>query len=256
MSAQGFSGGMRGALLAALLLAACGSETQDAADAAPDAGPATAAAFADVVVDAPGDTGEGFTDAELAVNGVRGAGELASGTDVFSLGFEPDVDAHIVLRWSGRTVLNGPGADFAVFENPFEHSGGLFIDPAIVYLSRDGASWVPFPHEYLADDPSEYDADPALWDGFAGLTPVLLHEEDNPVDPQDPELAGGDHFDLDDLPTDDAEAAAISADGFSFLKIVSAPAEDNPDTGEPYVAEAISNGADIDGVYAWYFAEE
>jgi hypothetical protein len=215
-------------------------------------------AAADVVVEAPGDTGEGFGDAQHAVNGVRGCGDTCGSTDVFSLGLTPGVDDYVVLRWSGRRVLNGPGADFVVFENAFLRGGGpdRFIDPVVVFVSRDGVTWVPFPHDYTAPDETAYSYDPASWPGFAGLGPVRLHAEDNPVDPFDAEAAGGDGFDLDELPDDDAEAAAIKSEGFVYLKLVSAAAHENPDTGAPYPKEPISNGPDIDGVYGRWLAVE
>jgi hypothetical protein len=212
-------------------------------------------AFADTVVDAPGHTGEGFGDSANAANGVYGCGADCSSEDVFSLGYEDGIDNYVTLRWSGRTVLNGEGADFAVFENPFLVGGGpsCFMDQAVVQVSRDGEAWVTLPHDYLNGDETVYEPDPALWVGFAGVTPALYNEDSNPVAPYDAEAAGGDHFDLDDLADGDEEAAAIKAEGFTFLKITSAPSLTNPDTGEGFVHENISNGADIDGAYAWYF---
>ena len=212
-------------------------------------------ACADEVVEAPGATGVDFGDPERAVNGVRGGGAEAGGTDVFSLGIEPGVDSELVLRWSERLVLNGPGVDFVVFENAFESGGGVFMDLATVEVSRDGVAWVAFEHDYVADDETGWSNDPADWSGFAGRSPVLLHDEDNPVDPVDPAVAGGDGFDLDDLPAD-AEADLIRTEGFVYLRLTSAPAVLNPDTGEPFVRDPISNGADIDGVYAALLADE
>jgi len=213
---------------------------------------------ADEVVDAPGDTGVGFGDAQNAVNGVRGCGQTCGSLDVFSLGFDAGVDNYLVLRWSGRRVLNGPGVDFVVFENGFFWGAGpeRFMDHLVVYVSRDGVTWVPFPHDYTAEDETAFSWDPTRWPGFAGVSPVLLHAETNPVDPFDADQAGGDGFDLDDLPDDGGEAAAIQREGFVYLKLVSAHSEVNPDTGEPYPKEPISNGPDIDGVYGRWLAAD
>jgi hypothetical protein len=213
-----------------------------------------AAALADVVTEAPGDTGSGLGDARHAIDGVHGAGSAQGNTDdVFSLGYGAGADDHVVLSWSGRNVTNGPGADFAVFENAFLVGGGpeAFMDPAVVYVSRDGALWVPFPHDYLAADETAYSALPSDWSGFAGVTPVLLNDDTNPVDPLDAATAGGDRFDLDAL-SDIGEEGAIKADGFRYLKLVSAAVETNSDTGAPFVHDDISNGPDIDGAYARY----
>ncbi|MFH2007516.1 MAG: LIC_13355 family lipoprotein [bacterium] len=209
---------------------------------------------ADGVVDAPGDTGEGVTDAENAVNGVRGCGLGCGGDDGFSLGYVDGEDNYLVLDWGEKRVQNGPGTDLVVFENCFLISGGpaVFMDPLIVQVSRDGDTWVSFPHDYIHDDETVYSNNPAHWRGFAGVRPVLYHAEENPVDPFDPLAAGGDHFDLSDLPDDGGEAEEIKREGFRYLRLVTAPSQTNPDTGVPYPKEAISNGADIDGVLARY----
>ena len=222
--------------------------------------PAVPSAPADVVVTAPGHTGEAPFDAELAVNGVRGGGRQGGGADVFSLGNEPgpEGDESLVVRWSDRRVTNGPGPDFVVFENGFRLGAGeaTFMDLVIVELSRDGETWVTLAHDYVHADETEYSNLPAHWVGFAGRQPVLLHEESHPVDPFDAELAGGDAFDLADLPDSDLEARAIKQHGFTFIRLVSAAARTNPDTGNPFVADPISNGADIDGVYGRYLEPE
>jgi len=208
---------------------------------------------AGILVASPG-VDEETADATKAVNGVRGCGEGCGSTDVASLSPEPPEKAYIVLSWGGRRVTDGPGADFVVFENPFAISrgGGVFMDQLVVFLSRDGVTWVPFPYDYTASDETVYSDDPAHWEGFAGVTPVLFHEEENPVDPFHTAVAGGDAFDLADLPVDGGEAEAIREGGFSFLKLVVASACENPDTGEPFVSDPMSNGGDIDGVYGRY----
>lgn len=210
------------------------------------------------VADAPGDLGGGFHNANNAVNGVRGGGPGKGSTDTFSLGYSDGVDNYIIIRWHGLRVLNGPGTDIAVFENPFSigEDNLRFMDHVVLYFSQDGHVWVPFPHNYLAADETLYSADPDHWQGFAGITPVLLNEDSNQVDPFDPSLAGGDHFDLDDLPDHDPDALSIKEGGFSYLKLVSAPSTANPDTGEPFVRDLASDGADIDGVYARYLVPD
>jgi len=197
------------------------------------------AACADLVVDAPGASGVGFGDPALAVNGVRGAGLTGGGTDTYSMGLDEGVNDTLVLAWSGRRVLNGPGVDLVVFENAFEVSGPatVFMDLVIVEASSDGETWVAWPHAYEAVDPSAYSHDPLDWIGFAGRTPVLLHDDDAPVEPVDVDLAGGDGFDLDDLPDE-----ALRAEGITLVRLRSA--------GIEFPRDVVSNGPDIDGVYA------
>jgi hypothetical protein len=213
---------------------------------------------ADRVVEAPGHTGRGFFDAERAVNGVRGGGLDVQGTDVFSLGYDPGVDDLVVVQWTGARVSDGPGVDLVVFENAFEiasaasTSGARFMDPAVVEVSADGTLWVALPHGYLAPDGESFSTDPDHWSGFAGVSPVLLHEEDNRVDPFDVDLAGGDGFDLATLDPRDPAADAVLRDGAAFVRIRSASSLTDPATGAPFPRHPAANGPDIDGVYGRY----
>lgn len=211
--------------------------------------------LADEVVEAPGATGEGFGDPTRAVNGVRGAGPSQGSFDVYSLDY--DARPYLVLGFRGRVVTDGPGDDFAVFENGFRYASGrgYFMDPVIVSVSRDGQTWVDMPHAYVAADPTRYSHAPEDWEGFAGLTPVLLHAEDNPVDPFDRVAAGGDAFDLASLPLDGGEAEAIRREGFRYVRLESAAIRVNPETGQRYPRDPTSNGADIDGVIGRWLAE-
>ena len=200
----------------------------------------------------PGDTAPNNLNG--ALNGVHGAGANGGSQDVLSLGFKVGTDDMVVLSWSQGRVQNGPGTDFVVFENAFLISGGpnVFMDHVIVELSVDAEQWVTYPHDYLAEDETAYSANPEDWQGFAGVTPVLLNEDTMRVDPFDAQLAGGDHFDLDNLTGDDPLSEQIREDGFVYMRLVAAPTRVNPDTGDVFVRDAASNGADIDGVYVRY----
>ncbi len=233
-----------GLALASILACGCSYETLD-----------LSARHADVVAMAPGATGEGFGDSNRAVNGVRGGGRNEGSFDVYSL--DSTERTHLVLAWHGALLRDGPGIDFVVFENAFEiaDSGQNFMDPIVVSVSHDGVTFVDMPHAYLAPDLSRYSSDPAHWQGFAGRTPVLLHEEENPVDPFDPDAAGGDGFDLASLPESE-EGQRIRRDGVRFVRLTSAAIVINPETGEHYPRDPVANGADIDGVYArWLEAD-
>jgi hypothetical protein len=210
-------------------------------------GPVEAPVLVDAILAAPGASGTGRGDAALAVNGVRGAGEHAGSLDVYSL--PPGDDAWLALDLGG-TLRDGPGAELVVFENPFLISGGprRFMDPLVVEVSADGTRWLAFPHDYQAPDEARYSWEPGSWRGFAGITPVRLHEEDAPGDPFDAEAAGGDAFDLASLPG--PEGAALRAEGVRFVRLVSARIVTNPDTGLPYPHDPLSDGPDVDGVYA------
>ena len=208
--------------------------------------------FADTVVDAPGASDAPFRDPALAVNGVRGGGKGSGSMDVFSLGYRPGLDDTLTVRWSGARVADGDGDDLMVFENPFRYADDAwFMDLVIVEVSPDGESWAAFPVDYVAPDESVYIPDRSLWQGFAGRTPVWLHEDTFAVDPFFPKMAGGDGFDFAALPEGEVRDA-ILRDGALEVRFRSAATVTNPDTGAPFVRDPVSNGPDIDGVYARY----
>lgn len=205
--------------------------------------------FANEALEAPGERDDMFGDPALATNGVRGGGDREGSLDVFSL----RAGEYLVLAWSGQRVVDGPGDDLVVFENPFEFGEGLtFMDPTIVEVSLDGETWVAFPHDFVAEDESAYSHRRDDWVGFAGLAPVHLHAEDQPMDPFDP-AAGGDRFDLASLEGSE-EAERIRAEGFRYLRLSPASDHDNPDTGAKFVRDVLSDGPDIDGAFARHLA--
>lgn len=116
-----------------------------------------------------------------------GGGTMLGGTDVLSLGS----GGEIVLAFDDGTLVDGPGADLLVFENAF-YAGGdpaqPYAEPAAVAVSDDGVSWTEFPCRSVAYP----------FDGCAGWHAVLSTPE-NGIDPTDPDLAGGDAFDLADV---------------------------------------------------------
>ncbi len=157
----------------------------------------------------------------------------------------------LVLGFDGGRVPDVEGPDLAVFENPFDVQGspGRFIDPVVVEVSADCSAFVALPHARITDDPDAPADDPTQWTGFAGIEPVYLHAEDNPVDPFSDD-AGGDRLDLATLDPTDPVAAEVLADGALCVRLSSAVLWIDPQTGAPFPAHPASNGADIDGVYA------
>lgn len=206
----------------------------------------------DRVVEAP-PTVNPSDEAERAVNGVRGAGQRAGSFDVYSLGFDrPFVTLGLS---SERVLVDGPGDDFVVFENPFKVSPTyFFMDPLIVSVSHDGLSFVDFPHRYLFEVPTRYSADPQFWQGFAGLVPVTFNQADEGIHLLDAfgAAAGGDRFDLASLPAENLVAQQVWQQGVRFVRLTWAHTVTNPQTGSPYPADSASNGSDIDGVVGRY----
>src|SRR5207247_10463624 len=87
-------------------------------------------------------------DAELpgvVLGGPRGAGAFAGSTDTFSLG----LGGSIVLEFTDNVVVDGPGPDFTVFENPFLVRGTTtqapYAEPRTVAVSADGLHLATFP---------------------------------------------------------------------------------------------------------------
>ena len=228
-------------LIVAALLLGCATEEEEILILGP--------AYADEVLRAPGANPElDYGDPIAAINGVRGEGSNAGSMDVYSLGLELGVNDTLTLAWSGRRLIDSPGDDLIVFENPFLYSGGVFMDPVVVEVSANGADWLAFDVDYLAEDESIYLSEPSLWAGFAGLTPVKQNDDVAPLGDHAFELnLGGDAFDLADLPPGDMRDE-ILVQGACCIRLSSAAVHINPDTGDYFVRDAISNGADIDGV--------
>lgn len=147
----------------------------------------------------------------------KGAGLTSGSLDVISLGAASVDDpgstpygGSIIVGFEDNLVVDGPGADFTVFENAFYYlnSQGLadpetrVMEPAIVSVSQDGVTWHSFPFDFSP----RYDAKtgalnlkhPYVYNrGFAGVNPVISNGIN--VDATDPAVSGGDSFDLADL---------------------------------------------------------
>ena len=110
----------------------------------------------------------------------KGAGDAKGSFDVLTLGD----GGSIIVEFTDLIPIDGEGVDILVFENPFIG----WIEPGIVSASMDGVEW--FTWECQLSPPFE---------GCAGLTPVIAHETENCLDATDPNIAGGDGFDLADI---------------------------------------------------------
>ena len=144
-----------------------------------DAGPQP---FADRVVSFTPGPGAGFGQGnfpQVVLGPPHGAGSGAGSTDVLSLGN----GGEIVLAFDREVLVDGPGVDLLVFENPFVG----FVETGFVAASDDGVIW----HEWPCD-PLDVDGG---YPGCAGVHPVFSSPE-NAISPTDPATAGGDGFDL------------------------------------------------------------
>ncbi len=132
--------------------------------------------------------GFGAEDYPEIIWGSPAGGDLHAGsTDVLSLG----QGGEIVFGFGTTRIVDGEGADFAVFENPFLIGQGprIFMEPAEVGVSSDGTSWKDFPCE------TEYP-----YAGCAGTVPVAATTL---AEAKDPTESGGDLFDLSEVGLDE-----------------------------------------------------
>ncbi len=148
--------------------------------------------------------------------GPQGAGSGAGATTgLLSLG----EGGEIVLAFGDHEIVDGPGPDFIVFENPFLTAPyQSYAEPAIVGLSATdtaAASFVDFSCDLSV---TKGDAQNQSWayPGCAGVKPVLANPT-NCIDPTDPTLAGGDAFDLADLGLSRARYVRIRDAGLSTM---------------------------------------
>jgi hypothetical protein len=117
-----------------------------------------------------------------------GAGSVAGSLDVVSLG----VGGEIVVSLEPNGIVDGPGVDFIVFENPFWVGGDPNRPTAElgeVSVSDDGVAWKTFP---CTPGPGP------TYGTCAGWRPVYS-APGNGISPVDPATAGGDLFDLKDV---------------------------------------------------------
>lgn len=198
----------------------------DASTLAGDVSVTTSGVFpASVVSYAPG-AGAGFGADRMpgvVLGPPHGAGPKAGSLDVLSLG----KGGSIVLAFDGVEIVDGPGPDLLVFENPF--SG--WLETGEVSVSVDGSTWATFP--CAAGDKA------GGYPGCAGVHPVLA-APDNDIDPADAAHAGGDPFDLADLGLQRAR----------FVRI-----RDSGENGaDKYLAP--TGGFDLDGIIAIHHAAQ
>lgn len=121
--------------------------------------------------------------------------------DVLTLGD----DGEIVVGFGDDTLVDGPGADLVVYENPFLIGGNpdqVYAELGEVAVSVDGDNWTSF-----RCDPSDNEA--GEWPGCAGWRPVRSYDP-TAVIPLDPAITGGDPFDLADIGVERANYIRIT----------------------------------------------
>ena len=159
--------------------------------------PAGADPCADAVTSYTAGTNGGFQQdllPDIVLGAPYGAGSTSQSLDVVSLGD----GGSITIAFTDNQIVDGPGADFTIFENVFipANTTTPFTEAGVVAASADGVTYFTFPHG------------PGLT-GVAGITPVFANADTNTIDPRDPAVSGGDSFDL----------AAVGLASARFLRI-------------------------------------
>lgn len=152
--------------------------------------------FASEVVEVSYGPGQDFgRDAmpDIALGPPQGAGASQGSLDVVSLGN----GGSIVLGFGLGRIVDAPGPDFVVFENPFESGGAVFAELGTVAVSADGDSWHAFSCDAVAPP----------YGSCAGHTPVYLNDAGDEA--FEPSTSGGDAFDLADLGLSEARYVRI-----------------------------------------------
>ena len=160
-----------------------------------------------------------------------GTGDLFGSVDVVSLGDQGEIIVEL-----GHYVVDGPGPDFIVFENPFLIGGdptNPFAEPGEVSVSEDGKTWSTFP----CVGPFECDINGYPYGSCAGWHPIYSNP-DNGISPFDPVAAGGDVFDLADIGVKRAKFIRIR----DMNRVCSGP----PSAGFDLDAISIINAEDAD----------
>jgi hypothetical protein len=162
--------------------------------------------------------GAGFGQSAMPgviLEGPQGDGAGGGSLDVLSLG----QSGQVILSFGPYDIVDGPGPDFIVFENPFLNGPYQpFAEPAIVSLSTMGtiaSNFTDFPCDLTVTT-----GDPAkqIWPypGCAGVKPVLANVKTNSIPPNDPVQAGGDAFDLSTISFKQARYLRIKDAGLSL----------------------------------------
>jgi hypothetical protein len=154
-----------------------------------------------------------------------GGGTTQGSTDVVSLGG----GGEIVVSFEPNAIVDGPGVDLIVFENPFWIGGNpnhIYDEPGEVSVSDDGVSWVPFPCTTPQSAPPPY--------GQCGGWHVIDSNPDNGINPLDPSVAGGDPYDLADIGVKHAR----------YVRVRDMTQETCPTAGP----KPITNGFDLDAM--------
>lgn len=164
--------------------------------------------------------------------------------DVCSLG-----DGGTITLYFDTGIRDGPGDDFAVFENGFFVPGGLFGELAFVEVSSNGVDYARFVSTSLQLDPVSGGAliDPSDFENLAGDQPWNVGTGFDLSELVDDPLAIGGYLDLTDIQY--VRVVDVVGDGSTFDG-------DGQPIFDPYPTAFPSGGFDIDAIGVIHTAPE
>ncbi|MHC5063629.1 MAG: hypothetical protein ACYTG5_06610 [Planctomycetota bacterium] len=196
--------------------------------------------------DSNNNAGGGIFDPAKTLGPPSGGGLFAGSLDVHSLG----AGGFLTLGFD-VSVIDGPGADFIVAENPFL-TGPFesFAETFFVEVSSDGINFARFPSAYHgpATSPGGFGVSGiGSFDNLGGSLPVRAG---NPgVDMQDVVEAGGDAFDLADLSADPlVSAGLLDLQDVNQVRLVDVQGGVDQDSRGRIIQDPSSGSADIDAL--------
>lgn len=199
-----------------------------------------------VVFDTNNNAGGGTFMPSNALGAPLGGGSSSGSADVHSLG----TDGTLTLGFP-VTLVDGPGADFLVAENPFAISPGqVYAELMFVEVSSNGTDFARFSSRFFGGDGSAFAINTVGFvAGLAGQTPVFANPANAAVDPQDVVEAGGDAFDLADLRTHHlVRSGAVNLQHITQVRLVDVVSGQSLDERGRAILDPGSGSADVDGV--------
>ncbi len=173
-------------------------------------------------------------------------GRPDGGSNVHSLGNGGSLTLGFAVQ-----LVDGPGADLIVSENPFASISDpwqTFAEVCFVEVSSDGTHFARFPSRYTGPDvePGSFAfVDAGYYSGFAGV----LTTDVTASDPFDVVDAGGDAFDLHDLHQDPlVTSGLVNLQAITEVRLVDAVSGVDVDSTGATVRDPSTGSADIDGV--------
>lgn len=172
----------------------------------------------------------------------------SSGSALYAIG-KPDAPLTVSLGDGGSATLsfaapfyNGPGYDFAVFENGFGSGSEAFLELAFVEVSSDGVNYFRFPatseEQTLSQKESFDNSDATLFNNLAGKHIVNF----------------GTPFDLADLP----DTSALDKQNVTHVKVIDVIGNIDPSfasvdyngniINDPWPSNFPQGGFDLDAV--------